>query len=99
NPVEQLLKAYLYWAGSGTSDFEIQLNEQNEVETRSLLFVIVSSSDLIPYHFFSDFADVTSLVHTIANFYYAITDLYLRNVIYTDLAPCSSLYFQDGTNF
>ena len=37
-PEDEVVAAYLYWAGSGTGDFEITLNDQNIVATRDFAF-------------------------------------------------------------
>lgn len=99
NPDDQILKAYLYWAGSGTGDFEIQLNGQDVVATRTFPVVFVSTSDLIPRDFFSAFADVTSLVQTTGNGTYTVSELDLTDVINNDVPSSSNLYCQNGTNF
>lgn len=68
--------AYLYWAGSGTGDFSVKLNDTKIEATRT--FKIQNS---FGYPFFSAFADVTSLVKTTGNGDYLLSDLDLTKVI------------------
>ena len=85
-PDQQLIAAYLYWAGSGTGDFEVTLNGQQITAQRTFSETI--SNGLI---YFAAFADVTSLVQTTGNSLYTLADLDLTGVI----AP----YCENTTNF
>ncbi len=78
---DQIEKAYLYWAGSGTGDFEIKLNGQ-----------VVNSERNFPMfqnnlNYFSAYADVTSIVQTTGNGLYTVSDLDLQSFI-TDSGYC-----------
>lgn len=99
NPDDTILRAYLYWAGSGSGDFEIQLNGQDVVASRTFPVVFTSSTDLIPRDFFSAFADVTTLVQTTGNGTYTVSDLDLTDIINNDVPPTQNLYCVNGTNF
>jgi gliding motility-associated-like protein len=79
--------AYLYWAGSGTGDFDVKLNNQNISAQRS--FSAIQNQSGLP--FFSAFADITSIVKSTGNGVYTFLDLDLTAVIAT--------YCTNGTNF
>ena len=85
-PDQQIIAAYLYWAGSGTGDFEVTLNGQQITAQRTFSETI--SNGLV---YFAAFADVTSLVQTTGNSLYTLADLDLTGVI----AP----YCENTTNF
>jgi hypothetical protein len=69
--------AYLYWAGSGTGDFDVKLNNQNISAQRS--FSAIQNQSGLP--FFSAFADITSIVKSTGNGVYTFSDLDLTAVI------------------
>ena len=74
-PTDEIEKAYIYWAGSGTGDFEIKLNGQ-----------IVNSERNFPMfqnnlNYFSAYADVTSIVETTGNGLYTVSELDLQSFI------------------
>lgn len=77
NPDDQILKAYLYWAGSGTGDFEVKLNGTDVISERN--FGLVQASSGLP--FFSAFADVTAFVISTGNGLYTLSNLDLTEVI------------------
>jgi len=79
--------AYLYWAGSGTGDFDVKLNNQNISAQRS--FNLIQNQIGLP--FFSAFADITPIVKSTGNGVYTFSDLDLTAVIAT--------YCTNGTNF
>jgi gliding motility-associated-like protein len=79
--------AYLYWAGSGTGDFQVSLNGQTIAATRQ--FTVTQPGPNRP--FFSAFADITSQIKTTGNATYTLTDL--------DLTAVISDYCTNGTNF
>ena len=78
-------KAYLYWAGSGTGDFDVKLNGTAIVAERNFSLVQGSSG----LEFFSAFADVTNLVLSTGNGNYTLSDLDLTNVI-TPITYCNN---------
>ena len=77
NTSDIIEKAYLYWAGSGTGDFQVKLNGQDIVPDRT--FSLIATNSLLPY--FSAFKDVTSQVTATGNGDYTLSDLDLTNVI------------------
>ncbi|WP_121666260.1 gliding motility-associated C-terminal domain-containing protein [Mesonia aquimarina] len=80
--------AYLYWAGTGTGDFQVNLNNQPLSADRTFNFTLDSTRD-----FFAAFKDITNIVTTTGNGNYTLSDLDLTNVINT------SNYCQTGTTF
>lgn len=86
-PNDQIEKAYIYWAGSGTGDFEIKVNGQ--VVNASRTFPIFRNN----LNYFSAFADVTSIVQSTGNGLYTISELDLQQAI---LQPG---YCTNRTNF
>ena len=95
SPNDEITAAYLYWAGSGTGDFDVQLNGQNVTATRTFPVVFVSS--MVPRDFFGAFADVTDIVQATGNGTYTLSELDLTNIINGDTTE--NLYCQNGTNF
>ena len=86
NPDETIVAAYLYWAGSGSGDFEVTLNDSTIVAQRT--FSDALDSNRI---FFAAFADVTDLVKEEDQSTFTLSDLDLTEVI----GP----YCPTGTNF
>jgi len=88
-PTQQLTAAYLYWAGSGEGDFEVNLNQQPIIAERMFNHTLeANNSELL---FFSAFADVTSIIQETGNGDYTLSDLYLFDDIQT--------YCSNSTNF
>lgn len=83
-------KAYLYWAGSGTGDFDVKLNGQDITPDRT--FSLVSATTGLDY--FSAFKDVTAQVAATGNGLYTLSEL--------DISPflgVGSPYCANATNF
>jgi gliding motility-associated-like protein len=87
NPGNTIEAVFLYWAGSGTGDFEVKLNGNNITATREFHVVQTTSGR----QFFSAFADVTQLIQTTGNGTYNFSDLDLTSII--------ADYCANGTNF
>lgn len=85
-PNQTIVAAYLYWAGSGTGDFNIQLNGTPITAQRTFSDALDTTRV-----FFSAFADVTSLIQTQGNGVYTFSELDISSII----AP----YCPSGTNF
>lgn len=86
-PTDVIEKAFIYWAGSGTGDFEIKLNGQ-----------VVNSSRNFPIfmnnlNYFSAYAEVTSIVQAAGNGLYTVSELDLQSAI------SGSGYCTNRTNF
>lgn len=86
NSNQNIIAAYLYWAGSGDGDLEVTLNGNNITASR----VFNDSLDANRV-FFAAFADVTNIVTTLGNTTYTLSNFDLTNVI--------SPYCSTGTNF
>jgi gliding motility-associated-like protein len=93
-------KAYLYWAGSGTGDFEVKLNGTAITAERdfAMLYLSVEGGLNVERHFFSAFADVTDLVLAQGNGTYTFSDMDLSDVI-NGGAPSENLYCRTGVSF
>lgn len=87
NPGDVIENAYLYWAGCGTGDFNVKLNNVDIVPERT--FSIIQTSSNLPH--FSAFSDVTSLVQSTGNGTYTLSDL--------DLTSLIAQYYNNRTNF
>jgi len=89
NTDDTVYKAYLYWAGSGTGDFNVKINNYNISAERTF-----SHSRNIygtMFYFFGAFADITSIVQNIGNGTYTFSDI--------DIATDLALHFPYRTNF
>ncbi|HET8803028.1 MAG TPA: gliding motility-associated C-terminal domain-containing protein, partial [Aequorivita sp.] len=91
-PNQEVVAAYLYWAGSGPGDFNITLNQVPISAERT--FTEIYNNGGIDYIYFSAFADVTEQIQTTGNGNYTLADLDLTQIIPTYCSPPGS-----GTNF
>ncbi|WP_188443385.1 CARDB domain-containing protein, partial [Planktosalinus lacus] len=91
-PGQTVVAAYLYWAGSGDGDFEVELNgvEINAERT----FIEFDGS----VTYFGAFADVTTLVQSTGNGNYTLSELDLTAVI-GDYCQGATGSPGNGTNF
>jgi gliding motility-associated-like protein len=92
NPTDRILKAYLYWAGSGTGDLNIKLNGTMVNAQRTFPLAAVNTDERTR-NYFSAFADVTNQVQSTGNGTYTVSDLDV-----TEWAT-SDLYCSIKTNF
>ncbi|MGO2358354.1 MAG: gliding motility-associated C-terminal domain-containing protein [Mesonia sp.] len=86
DPGQQVEAAYIYWAGSGSGDFDILVNNQ-PVSSQREFSLLVNNLD-----FFAAFSDVTSIVQSEGNGAYTISDLDLLDFI-------NPLHCNDGVNY
>jgi gliding motility-associated-like protein len=88
-PGDIIENAYLYWAGSGTGDFNVKLNGIDIASQRT--FSAIQNLNQNP--FFSAFADVTTQLQNTGNGVYTFSDL--------DVSPFLNpfTYCDNGTNF
>lgn len=94
NSDDTVLKAYLYWAGSGTGDLNVKLNGIDITAERVLpLNALNLSIDNITRPYFSAWADVTAQVTATGNGVYTLSDLDLT------AEAASALYCGNRTNF
>ncbi len=89
NPNDVIEKAYLYWAGSGTGDFDVKLNGQTVTPDRTFSIQRVASN--LVFDYFSAFKDITAQVQATGNGTYTISDLDVSNFI--------DFHAQRSTNF
>ena len=89
NSTDVIEKAFLYWAGSGDGDFEVNLNSDIVIPDRTFSFIRTSSGVIFTY--FSAFKDVTAQIQATGNGNYTLSNL--------DISPFESLHFQRKTNF
>ena len=86
---DEVEKAYLYWAGSGTGDLDVQLNGQNITAERTFSHQRIVSGNV--FNYFSAFSEVTSLVQTTGNGLYTLSEL--------DVSAFIEQHFTRKTNF
>jgi len=89
NPSDEIEKAYLYWAGSGDGDFEVNLNSETITPDRT--FSYNRTFDGIVFTYFSAFKDVTSQIQNTGNGNYTLSNL--------DISAFEDLHLQRKTNF
>ncbi len=82
---DTIIAAYLYWAGSGTGDFDVKLNGVDISAIRTF------SDEYVNHSFFSAYADVTTQIQNTGIGTYTLSDLDLTNVI--------GDYCENGINF
>lgn len=83
---QTVIAAYLYWAGSGTGDFDIKLN--NETISAERTFTDVLDDTRV---FFAAFVDVTEIIRTQGNREYTVSEFDITSII--------SPFCPTGTNF
>ncbi|MCB0453421.1 MAG: gliding motility-associated C-terminal domain-containing protein, partial [Aequorivita sp.] len=91
-PNQEVVAAYLYWAGSGPGDFNVTFNQIPITAERT--FNVTYNSGGQDYIYFAAFADVTQQILTTGNGLYTLSDLDLTLVIPAYCSPPGS-----GTNF
>jgi gliding motility-associated-like protein len=84
---DQIIAAYLYWAGSGTGDFNVVLNEKNIIAERRFS----NNLEIVELPFFSAFKDISQQVKDTGIGNYMLSELDLNDII-IDFCP-------NGTNF
>jgi len=86
---DTIQKAYLYWAGCGTGDFEVKLNQIDILAERTFAYQRIING--VPFDYFSAFADVTNQIISTGNGIYTFSDL--------DVSSFLPTYFTNKTNF
>jgi gliding motility-associated-like protein len=89
NSSNTIEKAYLYWAGSGDGDFEVNLN--SELITPDRTFSHTRLINTVEFSYFSAFKDVTSQIQTTGNGTYTLSNL--------DISAFEPLHLTRSTNF
>lgn len=85
-PGQNIAAAYLYWAGSGTGDFSVELNNTPVMASRTFSYSLDANRV-----FFAAFADVTTQLIATGNGVYTLSEL--------DLTAVIPPYCPTGTNF
>jgi len=85
NTDDYIEAAYLYWAGSGSGDFNVSLNGTDLTSQRNF------ATNWYSYDFFSAFVDVTQQLRNSGNGNYTLSNL--------DLNTAIQPYCQHGINF
>lgn len=88
-PSDTVIRAYLYWAGSGDGDFDVDLNGTNITPDRTFSHSRFFNPSTFTY--FSAFKDITTLVQTTGNGTYTLSNL--------DISPFEALHYSRKTNF
>jgi gliding motility-associated-like protein len=91
-PGQTVIAAYLYWAGSGTGDFDIKLNG-TDIAAERIFPLMATTLDGVPRPYFSAFTDVTTMVQAAGNTTYTVSELDLTAVVILDT------YCANKTNF
>lgn len=86
NSNQIIQNAYLYWAGSGSGDFNVQLNSVSITAQRTFSNISISSG--LPY--FSAFADVTSQIIGTGNGTYTLSDLDISQTLINESGYCDN---------
>lgn len=79
-------RAYLYWAGSGTGDFNVKLNGVDITAMRSFSRI----HPLTELAYFSGFADVTSQIIATGNSVYTLSDLDISQTLTSNPDYCDN---------
>ena len=89
SPSDNIIRAYLYWAGSGDGDFNVNLNGNSIVADRTFTHSRFFSPNTFTY--FSAFKDITSFVQNTGNGTYTLSDL--------NISAFEPLHYTRKTNF
>ncbi len=89
NEDQNIVSAYIYWAGSGNGDKEVTLNETELIADETLL---VNYEDPLqgPLTYFSCLKEITSLIKTTGNGEYTLKDLDIEEVLLTNPGYCNN---------
>ncbi len=89
NTNQDIIAAYIYWAGSGEGDTEVTLNGTDLIADETLLVEYDDPNNgLLPY--FSCFKDITPLIKTSGNGTYTLTNLDISDVLATNPGYCAN---------
>ena len=73
---QTVISAYLYWAGSGTGDFDIKLNDETISAERTFTDELDSTRV-----FFAAFSDVTEVIKNQGNTEYTVSEFDISSII------------------
>ena len=89
NPGDTVIKAFLYWAGSGDGDFNVDLNGTNITPDRTFSHTRVFAT--LTLNYFSAFKDITTYIQNNGNGDYTLSNL--------DISAFEADHFIRKTNF
>ena len=84
-----VVAAYLYWAGSGTGDQEVTLNN-TQVTAEEIYNVEYQDSFYGTLTYFSCFTDITNIVTALGNTTYTLSDLDISETLTTNIGYCNN---------
>ncbi|WP_246035825.1 gliding motility-associated C-terminal domain-containing protein [Winogradskyella algicola] len=89
NSENEIIKAYLYWAGSGSGDTEVTLND---IQISSEDLYSVTFNDILngPLDYFSCYADITDIVLSQGNGNYEFSDLDISAELMSNPGYCNN---------
>ena len=90
NTGDTVIKAFLYWSGSGDGDFEVDLNGLTITPDRTFSHTRISGNNQT-FTYFSAFKDITSYIQTNGNGDYTLSNL--------DISAFEVYHKQISTNF
>jgi len=90
NPDDTVIKAFLYWSGSGDGDFEVDLNGTIMIPERTFSHSRISGNNQT-FTYFSAFKDITTYIQTNGNGNYTLSNL--------DISAFEVYHKQISTNF
>jgi gliding motility-associated-like protein len=89
DPSNEIIAAYLFWAGSGQGDLEITLNNQSFIADQTYnVFYDESPTSSLPY--FSCTKDITSFIISEGNTTYTLSDLDVSSVLTPNTTYCGN---------
>lgn len=88
-PDQNIISAYIYWAGSGEGDTEVTLNG-TDITADDTLTVDYDDPFQGPLTYFSCFKDITTLVQANGNGDYTLSNLDISNVLATNPGYCNN---------
>lgn len=88
NSNDTILKAYLYWAGSGTGDTNVTLNNIALVADNITINTRVTNLYTLPY--FCAFKDITSLIQNSGNTTYTLSNLDILPALTENIGFCDT---------
>jgi gliding motility-associated-like protein len=86
---QNIISAYIYWAGSGEGDTEVTLNG-TDITADDTLIVDYDDPFQGPLTYFSCFKEVTSLIQANGNGDYTLSNLDISNVLLTNPGYCNN---------
>jgi len=86
---QNIISAYIYWAGSGTGDTEVTLNGI-DITADDTLTVAYNDPFQGPLTYFSCFKEITSLVQTNGVGNYTLSNLDISNILATNPGYCNN---------